>query len=209
MVQIITRHGYRPTADAPMRHGAYQHAIEAGYGTEADISDCSGALIASTGIAGDRDIRLPDLLDMMDGLNLPLALHVHSPGLAHALHIELHRHAPSPWFAFGMNPYDMATYVTIGLPVYTSIGAVNDEVPFYDEAAGVWLDPAEHPWTEPRHLAAFLQDGKNLCVIDTAPPGPASHQAWALLRDISIRDHPGLILCTSEPAEAANYFASS
>jgi hypothetical protein len=209
MVQIITRHGYRPTADAPMRHGAYQHAIEAGYGTEADISDCNGALIASTGIAGDRDIRLPDLLDTMDGLNLPLALHIQSPGLARALNTHMHRHAPPPWFAFGMNPRDMAAYVTIGLPVYTSIGAVNDEVPFYDEAEGVWLDPAEQSWIEPRHLAAFLRDGKSLCMIDTAPPGQGPNRAWHLMRDLSIRDHPSLMLCTASPGEAAMALASS
>lgn len=209
MVQIITRHGYRPIADAPIRHGAYQHAIEAGYGTEADIHDCNGVLIASTGTQGDRDIRLPDLLDMMDGLNLPLALHVHSPGVAHALNTEMHRHAPPPWFAFGMNPLDMATYVSLGLPIYTQIGAVNDAVPVYDAAAGVCLDPAEQPWAEPRHLAAFLRDGKHLCVIDTAPTGPAHNRAWTLLRDMSIRDHPGLMLCTPSPTEAAMALADS
>jgi hypothetical protein len=141
-------------------------------------------------------------------LDLPLALHAESGGLAQALNIEMHRHAPLPWFTFGLPPYDMATYLSLGLPFYTRIGGVNETVPFYDQAVGVWVDPDEQGWTEPRHLAGFLRDGKMLCAIDTDQHKGAPGRAWNLLRDSSIRDHPGLMLCTPRPAEAATYLAS-
>lgn len=56
-----------------------------GYGTETDIRDIQGKLVISHDMPQGNEITFEELLQIMDGRNLPLALNIKADGMANEI----------------------------------------------------------------------------------------------------------------------------
>jgi len=208
-MKIISHYGLWHDVADKNRPTAFQRSFDAGFGSEIDVRNRDGLLVATNGSFSERDMRLPVLLDMLDGRDLPLAISANTSGIGPALAIELHHHGAPHGFVFGMHAREMPVYWELGVPFFTPALALEDSPPCYEEAAGIWLDPCETTCFEPRHIAGFLGDGKQVCIASPELRGNDSAAIWAMLRNAAIDRHPGLMLCTDRPREAAAFFRPS
>ena len=205
---VISHRGYWKEPAERNRPVAFRRSFDCGFGTETDLRDRTGQLVISHDMPDGSEITLADLLDILAGRELPIAINIKADGLAAALAAELKERGLARWFTFDMSVPEMVFQLGLGLPVFTRASEFEQPPPCYDRAIGVWLDGFDGDWFGPRDVAAFLQDGKTVCIVSPELHGRDHKPLWTMLRDLSLRGHPALMLCTDFPEQAASFFGS-
>lgn len=205
---VLSHRGYWQAPAEKNRDVAFHRSYDLGFGTETDVRDRGGDLVIAHDMAGADDMTLDAMLDILGGRDLPLALNVKADGLGRALGEAMARRPLTRWFTFDMAVPDMVQQLRLGLPAYTRCSEYERQPACYAEAAGVWLDAFETTWYRASDIAAFLRDGKSVCVVSPELHGRDPAPLWDELRASDIRQHPSLMICTDRPEDAAAHFGA-
>jgi hypothetical protein len=205
-VIVLSHRGAWTSAAEKNRPVAFRRSFDEGFGTETDVRDRGGELVIAHDMAHPDDIRLEDMLDILDGRDLPLAINIKADGLGPALAEQMRARGLTNWFTFDMAAPDLVYQVRIGLPVFTRVSDYEPSPVCYEQAVGVWLDGFEGDWFDERDVASFLREGKKVCVVSPELHRRDPESVWAMLRSPALSGHPGLMLCTDRPQAAAEYF---
>lgn len=203
-MQILSHRGYWLQKMERNLPPAFHRSFDLGFGTETDVRDIAGQLVISHDMPVGGELTLNELLEIMAGRNLPLAINVKADGLATALSETFARYGHTNWFAFDMAIPDMRGYLREDIKTYTRLSEVEPSPAWIEGAAGVWLDGFEGEWFSNDVIRQVLSQGKTVCVVSPELHGRGHCALWRQLLDLKSED--GLMLCTDLPEDAANFF---
>ena len=203
---VLSHRGYWKVTAEKNQPVAFERSFGLGFGTETDVRDRAGELVISHDMPNGSEITLDALLDIVAGRNVPLAMNIKADGLARPLAARMADRGLTNWFTFDMSVPEMVVQLRLGLPVFTRSSEHERRPVCYDDAIGVWLDGFQGVWYKEADIAAFLQDGKTVCIVSAELHGRDYRSQWATLSEMAVRDHPRLMLCSDKPEEAAAFF---
>ncbi|MCY1550936.1 hypothetical protein D9M68_872280 [compost metagenome] len=145
------------------------------------------------------ELSLDDLLDIMSGRNLPLAMNIKADGLAEPLKAKFDERGHSNWFVFDMAVPDMRSYLSLGIPTYTRMSEVERQPAWFERAAGIWLDGFYGDWFSNEQISSLLDAGKRVCVVSSELHGRPPLALWRRLLEIQAADN--LMVCTDLPEQ--------
>lgn len=205
---ILSHRGYWRDPAEKNQPGAFRRSFDLGFGTETDIRDCLGRLVISHDMPGDDAMLLDDMLGLLAGRDLPLALNIKADGLGRALQARLRGSGLSRWFSFDMSVPETVAQIGMGMPVFTRCSEHETKPVLYEKARGVWLDGFSSDWYSADLISGFLRDGKRVAVVSPELHTRAHLPLWERLRSSGITDNSELMLCTDLPEAATAYFHS-
>lgn len=180
---------------------AFARTLKSGFGTETDVRDCNGRLVVAHDppIERDKALRWTDVVEMFDGLQLPLAVNVKADGLASMIANSL-AGRDIDWFAFDMSGPETRRYVDLGLPIFTRHSEMEPEPIFYSQSNGVWLDSFGPKWFDCDVIERHLERGKRVCVVSCELHGRNPDRLWDQLAELASAGwKKQLLLCTDRP----------
>jgi len=203
-MQIISHRGYWLEKPERNQKIAFERSFDLGFGTETDVRDVAGRLVISHDMPDGSEMPLSDLLEIMAGRNLPLAMNIKADGLLASLQAVFEHHGHSNWFAFDMAVPDMRSYLASDVCTYTRLSEVEPVPAWLNEADGIWLDSFGAEWYSSAQLAELLQQGKQVCVVSSELHSRDHLPLWRLLGDL--QGAANLTLCTDLPEAARSFF---
>jgi len=205
-VIILSHRGYWKDLSEKNQPTAFNRSFSLGFGTETDIRDRNGDLVISHDMPGADAITLADMLDILGGRDLPLALNIKADGLGRKLQSQLRARGLTQWFTFDMSVPETVVQIGLGMPVFSRASEYERRPVLYDQAIGIWLDGFLSDWFSPDDVAAFLQDGKRVAIVSPELHRRSHLGLWQRLREAGLTDNPELMLCTDLPEDAQAYF---
>lgn len=202
-MEIISHRGYWLELHERNQPVAFHRSFDLGYGTETDVRDCAGKLAISHDMPTGDEMTLDDLLDIMGGRNLPLAINIKADGLAQALAAKFKDRGHTNWFVFDMAVPDMRGYLNEGVCTYTRLSDVEPTPAWLEQATGIWLDHFSLGYYPNQEIVKYLNHGKKICVVSPELHGRDVTGAWDSLRLLNTL--PGLMLCTDKPEQADEF----
>jgi len=204
-VQVISHRGYWKEKNERNQMIAFQRSFDMGLGTETDVRDACGELLISHDMPTGEELSLDNLLEIMAGRNLPLAINIKADGLAEAIKAKFDAYGHSNWFAFDMSIPDMRQYFDLGVPVYTRLSEVEPQPAWLEEADGVWLDSFYGEWFDNEDVYSILRKGKQVCIVSPELHGRSPDELWQQL--IGLQEHSpemakNLTVCTDIPEKS-------
>ena len=204
---VLSHRGYWQKADEKNGRIAFERTFNLQFGTETDVRDANRELVISHDIPTGSELRLTDVLHLLAGRDLPLALNIKADGLGKMLQALMPK-TLSRWFTFDMSVPEMVFQLRVGIPVFTRASEYERDPVCYGEAIGVWLDAFDSEWYDEEDVSSFLFDGKQVCIVSSELHRREPAPLWTMLRRSRLKDHPNLMICTDRPEEAAAYFGS-
>lgn len=206
-MEIISHRGYWLEPRERNQPIAFHRSFELGYGTETDVRDCAGRLLISHDMPTGNEMTLDDLLDIMGGRNLPLAINIKADGLASAIAAKFSEYGHTNWFVFDMAVPDMRSYLAAGMSTYSRHSDAEPHPVWLEQCTGVWLDHFAAGCHPNREIVKHLSKGKKVCVVSPELHGHDVSSAWSALHPL--KDFPGLMLCTDRPEQADVFFSNA
>ena len=209
-MQIISHRGYwKDFATESNKKTAFERSFNMGIGTETDLRDVRGTIVISHDMPGGTEMTFEELLQIMSGRNLPLALNIKADGLGTEIERLLMKYEHTNYFTFDMSVPDLV-YQTekTNLKVYTGCSDVNPYSPMIKKVKGIWLDAFYEVWYSEKQIIDFLNTGKEVCIVSEDLHGRVNDKQWCMLNRHEFLDNDGIMLCTNEPEKAARYFGS-
>lgn len=201
----LSHRGFWTLPEEKNRATAFARSFESGFGTETDIRDRGGDLIISHDMPQGGELALGEVLQMMEGRDLPLAINIKADGLAKSL-LEIMRAAGhTNWFTFDMAVPDMIAQLRLGIPVFTRCSEYEPAPVCLDCSAGVWLDGFESEWYSMNDIAEFLRLGKKVCIVSPELHGRDPEALWNRLVKSGMVANSDLMICTDRPDIAAPF----
>ncbi|HQT63405.1 MAG: phosphodiesterase [Acidocella sp. 20-57-95] len=206
---IISHRGYWKDLAEKNQPVAFERSFGLGFGTETDIRDCAGKLVISHDMPKGDEITVSAMLDFLAGQDLPMAMNIKADGLAKALNEIMQARGLTRWFTFDMSVPEMLVQLQLGLPVFTRASEYERQPACYDRVIGVWLDDFGANWYAPSDIRAFLNDGKQVCIVSPELHRRDHQTLWHDLQTHGLVGAPGLMLCTDIPEDAVTFFGKS
>jgi hypothetical protein len=206
---ILSHRGYWKTAEEKNSRIAFVRSFQQGFGTETDVRNCGGRLVVSHDPPTGGELSWAEMLGVLDRRSLPIAVNIKADGIARAVAEAMRQAGVVDWFTFDMSVPEMLLQLRLGLPVMTRASEYEEVPACLDQAMGVWLDAFHHDWYDDGVISHFLDAGKRVCIV-SAELHKRDHRAcWERLARFEARAHPGLMLCTDRPEEAAAVFGDN
>lgn len=202
-MEIISHRGYWLELHERNQPDAFRRSFDLGFGTETDIRDCAGRLLIAHDMPTGGEMTLDDLLDIMGGRNLPLAINIKADGLAKAIAAKFQEHGHTNWFVFDMAVPDMRGYFSEGVCTYTRVSDVEQSPVWIEQSRGIWLDHFGDGHFPNDEIVKYLNQGKKVCVVSPELHGRDAAAAWDSLR--LLINLPRLMLCTDKPLQARQF----
>lgn len=203
---IISHRGYWRKLSERNQRIAFERSFDAGYGTETDLRDCKGRILIAHDMPKGDEISFEEVLQIMNGRNLPLALNIKADGQAVAIKTLLARYHHTNYFTFDMSIPDMVVQINEGLPVYTGLSDILTVPVLLDKAQGVWLDCFNSDWWRPETVDHLINQGKKVCIVSADLHKRTVEKQWNLLHSCKTLSNPNLMLCTDSPEKAEEFF---
>jgi hypothetical protein len=185
---------------------AFARSFDAGFGTETDLRDIAGKIVISHDMPRGDEITFEEILQIMDGRNLPLALNIKADGQAEAIKELLAKYNHTNYFTFDMSIPDMVAQIKSGLRVFTGLSDILPTPVMLESAAGVWLDCFNGDWYGAETIDNLLAGGKSVCIVSADLHKRATDKQWEIIRRCENSDSGKLSLCTDYPEKATEYF---
>lgn len=202
-MQIISHRGYWLDKSERNQKEAFLRSFDLGFGTETDVRDFKGRLVISHDIPKGDELLLEDVLAIMDGRNLPLAINIKSDGLSGSLKEIFEAYSHDNWFVFDMSVPDMRSYLNSGISTYSRMSEVEQMPVWLSRADGIWLDSFESEWYSSDQFAEILSKGLQVCVVSSELHQRDHLWLWDLLCEH--KNAKNLMLCTDFPEAASSY----
>tara|TARA_B100001093_G_scaffold471337_1_gene493521 strand:- start:6914 stop:7543 length:630 start_codon:yes stop_codon:yes gene_type:complete len=203
---IISHRGYWTSSSEKNSEVAFKRSFDHGLGTETDLRLFSGKLIISHDQPTGKELLFDDLLEMMDGRNLPLALNIKEDGLGKLILKTLEKYKHTNYFTFDMSIPDLLAQMKLGLNIFSGLSEVIESSYLNSRTEGIWLDSFFSDWWSTDDLANFSVWAKKICVVSSELHGRSHLEQWNKIRNTLPEVRNKLILCTDNVEEAVRYF---
>lgn len=198
---ILAHRGYWEKEEEKNTKEAFKRAFDCGFGVETDLRDIKGEIVISHDMPKGNEMTFEEVLALLDGRNLPLALNIKADGMAFKIKKLLEKYNHTNYFTFDMSIPEMVVQHKMGLNVFTGISDIVPNPIMYKEAQGVWLDCFYSDWFSKKEIKEILDAGKKVCIVSPDLHKREYKNAWEKYKDVK-----GIMLCTDFPDEAKEYF---
>lgn len=198
---ILAHRGYWKKEEEKNTKEAFKRAFDCGFGVETDLRDIKGEIVISHDMPKGNEMTFEEVLVLLDGRNLPLALNIKADGMAFKIKKLLEKYNHTNYFTFDMSIPEMVVQHKMGLNVFTGISDIVPNPIMYKEAQGVWLDCFYSDWFSKKEIKEILDAGKKVCIVSPDLHKREYKNVWAKYKDVK-----GIMLCTDFPDEAKEYF---
>lgn len=185
---------------------SFEQSFEKQYGTETDLRDICGRIVISHNMPEGDEISFEEVLKIMDGKNLPLALNIKADGQADAILSLLQKYNHTNYFTFDMSIPDMVVQMNKGLKVYTGFSDILKKPVLLEKATGVWLDSFYSEWFDELVLLDLLNKNKKICIVSADLHGRDVSEQWSKLKSYEAIKSNDIMLCTNIAEKASVYF---
>jgi hypothetical protein len=205
-MMILSHRGYWKDVDEKNQKTAFERSFDSGFGTETDLRDISGHIVISHDMPKGGEISFEEVLQIMDGRNLPLALNIKADGLGNTIRSLLVQYHHTNYFTFDMSIPDMVFQVKQGLNVFTGLSDILPIPVLLEECAGVWLDCFYSDWYDAETIDGLLNRGKQVCAVSADLHQRDVARQWEIIRKCKVPKSSELMLCTDFPEKARRFF---
>ena len=98
---VISHRGYWKYPNEKNTLAAFERSFNLGLGTETDLRDHNGKIVIAHDMPKGNEITFEDLLNIMNGRNLPLALNIKADGLYQDIKTILEKYKHTNYFKIG------------------------------------------------------------------------------------------------------------
>ena len=203
---ILSHRGFWLERGERNMRAAFVRSFDAGYGTETDLRDICGKIVIAHDMPRGDEMSFEELLQIMDGRNLPLALNIKADGQAEKIKDLLEKYQHTNYFTFDMSIPDMRMHIAAGLNVFTGQSDLIREPILLDKCTGVWLDAFESDWYDAAALDDIVEKAKQVCIVSDDLHQRDNAYQWAQIKQSQSCQGDYLMLCTDKPDEAKEYF---
>lgn len=198
---IIAHRGYWKKEEEKNTKVAFERAFDCGFGVETDLRDIKGEIVISHNMPVGNEMTFEELLQLLNGRNLPLALNIKADGQAEEIKRLLEKYSHTNYFTFDMSIPEMVVQHKVGLKVFTGLSDIVQNPILFEQAKGVWLDCFNSDWFGKKEILNLLNQGKKVCIVSPDLHKREHKCVWEKYRNIS-----GIMVCTDYPDEAEGYF---
>lgn len=203
---ILSHRGYWKSEEERNQEVAFHRSFDLGYGTETDIRDIQGKLVISHDMPQGNEITFEEVLQIMDGRNLPLALNIKADGMAEEILRLLNQYNHTNYFTFDMSIPDMVMQLKTELIVFTGLSDILSPAVLLDQAKGIWLDCFNSDWYDSKLVDTYLEIGKSVCIVSADLHKRNIKRQWEIIKQCSHFSSDSLMLCTDYPEIAKEFF---
>lgn len=200
-ITIIAHRGYWLTPEEKNTMIAFKRAFDNGFGIETDLRDIKSEIVISHNMPQGGEMKFEELLELLDGRNLTLALNIKADGLADEIKRLLEKYNVSNYFTFDMSIPEMVYQHKAGLKVFTGLSDIILNPILPDKAEGIWLDCFNSDWFGEKEIKKILNQGKKVCIVSPDLHKREYKNVWERYKNIS-----GIMICTDYPNVAKEYF---
>lgn len=201
MITIIAHRGYWIKKEEQNTQIAFERAFDNGFGIETDLRDICGKIVISHNMPKGDEITFEQVLKIMNGRNLPLALNIKADGLGEEINSLLKKYDHTNYFTFDMSIPDMVIQSKLGLKFFTGKSDIIKEPIMYKEAKGIWLDSFNSDWFSNDEINSIIKTGKEVCIVSPELHKREYKPIWGKYNNIN-----NIMLCTDYPQEAREFF---
>lgn len=205
-MQVIAHRGLWKDPREKNAKESFIRAFDAGLGTETDLRDICGKIVISHDMPRGNEISFEEVLQLLDGRNLPLALNIKADGQAEEIKSLLAKYRHTNYFCFDMSIPDMVVQIEHGLKVYSGMSDLLPEPVMLQYADGVWLDCFESDWYGSEVIDRLLEQRKKVCIVSADLHKRETEKQWETVSKIKNFASEDLMLCTDKPLEARKYW---
>lgn len=203
---LLSHRGYWKDITEKNEPIAFERSFDLGFGTETDVRDVCGKIVISHDMPKGNELSFDELLSIMDGRNLPLALNIKADGLCNKLKETLEKYNHTNYFCFDMSIPEMVFQINHNMAIFTGMSDVLPTPVLLDKATGVWLDCFKTTWYDATTIDHLLELGKKVCVVSADLHKRETTQQWAILQECKHIKSDNLMLCTDYLEQAKEYF---
>jgi glycerophosphoryl diester phosphodiesterase len=203
---VLSHRGFWKTVEEKNRATAFERSFDAGFGTETDVRDCAGKIVIAHDMPRGDEMTFEDVLQIMDGRNLPLALNIKADGLGEAVRDLLGEYGHINYWTFDMSVPDMMVQLRHGLRVFTGLSDIAPVPVLLHECAGVWLDCFRSDWYGPGAVDSLVALGKQVCLVSADLHHRPTTWQWRIIQQCDSVNSVNLAMCTDFPEEARRWF---
>lgn len=203
---ILSHRGYWKEPNEKNQYVAFKRSFDLGFGTETDVRDIAGKLVISHDMPHGDEMTFDDMLNIMAGRNLPLALNIKADGLSNKIRESLEKHNHTNYFCFDMSIPDMVVQLKQGMAVFTGLSDIMKTPVLFEKVVGVWLDCFNSDWYGADVIDNLINDGKKVCIVSADLHKRNIENQWATIKQCKNINSDNLMLCTDYPEKAKEYF---
>ncbi|MFJ5450377.1 PI-PLC domain-containing protein [Pectobacterium carotovorum] len=203
---ILSHRGYWKKPSERNQRIAFERSFDIGFGTETDLRDSLGKIVIAHDMPIGGEILFEDVLKIMDGRNLPLALNIKADGLAEKTLELLEKYNHSNYFTFDMSIPDMLVQIRHGLRVFTGLSDILLTPVMHNATAGIWLDSFNSDWYEAEVIDRLIISGKTVCIVSADLHKRETSKQWEVIKNCKSLNDERLMLCTDFPEDAEEFF---
>lgn len=203
---ILSHRGYWKDLNERNKKIAFERSFDLGFGTETDLRDANGKIVISHDMPKGGEISFEDILQIMGGRNLPLALNIKADGLADIVLELLAKYNHTNYFSFDMSIPDMVFQIKRGMTVFTGLSDILPIPVLLDKAAGIWLDCFNSDWYDSDTIDNLIDGGKSVCIVSADLHQRNTDAQWAIVKNCKSVASQNLMICTDHPEKAKEYF---
>ena len=200
-IEIIAHRGWWKAENEKNTKTAFERAFDSGLGVETDLRDIKGEIVISHNMPQGNEMSFEDLLKLLDGRALTLALNIKADGMADEIKRLLEKYNVSNYFTFDMSIPEMVYQHKTGLNVFTGLSDIVPLPVMYEQAKGVWLDCFNSDWFGEVEIQNILNQDKKVCIVSPDLHKREYKSVWEKYKNMN-----GIMLCTDYPMEAEVYF---
>ena len=201
-MKILAHRGWWLAESEKNTMRAFVRALEAGFGIETDVRDCSGSLVICHDPPAGNALAVEGLLAECRSTSTTVAINIKADGLQDELKELLDRYQIKDYFLFDQSVPDAIQSLRRGLRVFTRQSEYEPAPAFYAWAQGVVLDGFLGDWADSNTVKGHLSEGKEVCLISPDVHKRAHLSLWTQWRRWSHSDR--IMLCTDRPQEACD-----
>ncbi|MDA9945228.1 hypothetical protein N9D65_00090 [Schleiferiaceae bacterium] len=207
-MKIISHRGYWLAEEEKNSINAFNRSFSLNFGTETDIRDHQRSLVISHDIADESSLNFNEFLEIYcaTNMNLPLALNIKADGLHEELSSSLNSFSISNYFVFDMSIPDTLKYIDLGINFFIRQSEYESELPFYENAAGIWLDSFNSHWYSEDVVKSHINKGKKVSIVSSELHGRNYLSHWQVLKTWDVIKNDNVFLCTDFPELATKFF---
>jgi glycerophosphoryl diester phosphodiesterase len=208
-VELIAHRGLWFQPQEKNSVGAFEAALNDGFGIETDVRDLGSQLVISHDIPNARCQTLESFLEQYQrsNANSTLAINIKSDGLAQELKSWLQKYSVTNYFVFDMSVPDSLHYTKLGMTLYARRSEYEPESKQLELAQGIWMDGFHTEWFKPTDWAQYLAQEKGVCIVSPELHKRPHQSFWNELHTWLKTDQAHrttsarLMLCTDFPRE--------
>jgi len=207
-MKILSHRGFWSLPEEKNSIEALENSLKNGFGLETDVRDFDGNLVVSHDMPTGNTLLFEDFIKLLAkyGNIYPLAINIKSDGLHRQLNALLLKYSVTNYFVFDMSIPDTIGYIEDEMNVFIRQSEYENELPFYNEVSGVWVDCFRSEWIKEDEIHAHLNNGKKVCLVSPELHGRDKEEYWRELKSYSWLESENIYLCTDFPKEAKEMF---